>query len=105
MAEQAGAVLGRTTNFRRTVSTLEGVVTGLYPDAAEVPTHTAGDLDEIMYANVDGCSRLGHLMAAQRQALAGLPPACAVVLTQPCCLWLLMHLPCLGTLCCIKHAW
>ncbi|KAK9804074.1 hypothetical protein WJX73_002754 [Symbiochloris irregularis] len=50
--EHAGVLSARTTHFQRTIATLQGVLTGLYPDAAEsgitIPAVTAGDGNEIM---------------------------------------------------------
>lgn len=69
---QDGAVSGRTTNFSRTISTLQGVLTGLYPDASKpIPVATASDLDEIMFANVLSCERLADVMKRARYELRG----------------------------------
>ncbi len=63
---------GRTTNYRRTIGTLEYVVSGLYQSAdAAVPVTTATELDEILFANTKNCERLGALMSAQRHVLKG----------------------------------
>jgi hypothetical protein len=67
-------VAGRSTNYRRTVSTLQGVLTGLYPSAdAPIPVTTAADVDEILFANVEACGRLRRLLKSQREALKGPP--------------------------------
>ena len=63
---------GRTTNFERTKATLQGVLTGLYPEADGVPIVTAGDHDEILYANVKACKRLGPLLKSRLAAAKGL---------------------------------
>ncbi|DBB06874.1 TPA: hypothetical protein ACH3X3_009533 [Trebouxia sp. C0006] len=65
-----GAVSGRTTNFSRTIATLQGVLTGLYPEAAQpIPVATASDMDEIMFANVLSCERLADVMKRARYEL------------------------------------
>lgn len=69
---QVGAVTGRTTNFSRTIATLQGVLTGLYPQASEpIPVATASDVDEIMFANVTSCERLADVMKQARYDLRG----------------------------------
>ena len=69
---QDGAVSGRTTNFSRTIATLQGVLTGLYPDASKpIPVATASDIDEIMFANVLSCERLADVMKRARYELRG----------------------------------
>ena len=69
---QEGAVSGRTTNFSRTIATLQGVLTGLYPDASQpIPVATASDMDEIMFANVLSCERLADVMKRARYKLRG----------------------------------
>ena len=69
---QEGAVTGRTTNFSRTIATLQGVLTGLYPQASEpIPVATASDIDEIMFANVTSCERLADVMKQARYELRG----------------------------------
>ena len=44
---------GRTTQFARTIATLQGVLTGLWPDA-DVPASftTASDQGELLYGGV-----------------------------------------------------
>lgn len=65
---QADAVTGRTTNFQRTIGTLQGVLTGLYPDTLEaIPVTTAADLDEVLFANVQGCLSLKLAMNAAKK--------------------------------------
>lgn len=67
-----GAVTGRTTNFSRTIATLQGVLTGLYPDASQpIPVATASDMDEIMFANVLSCERLADVMKRATYELRG----------------------------------
>ncbi|KAK9915420.1 hypothetical protein WJX75_008934 [Coccomyxa subellipsoidea] len=65
-----GLVLGRTTNYRRTIATLQGVMTGMYPDAQQViAIQTAPDVDEILFGRTDSCERLRNLMKAQARSL------------------------------------
>ena len=71
-ARQADAVTGRTTNFQRTIGTLQGVLTGLYPDTLEaIPVTTAADLDEVLFANVQGCLSLKLAMDAAKKKVQG----------------------------------
>lgn len=48
---------GRTTQFARTIATLQGVLTGLWPDAS-VPASitTASDQGELLYGEFAPCS-------------------------------------------------
>ena len=63
---------GRTTNFQRTIGTLQGVLTGLYPDTREaIPVTTAADLDEVLFANVQGCASLKLAMDAAKKKVQG----------------------------------
>ncbi|KAL6770484.1 hypothetical protein ACKKBF_B31420 [Auxenochlorella protothecoides x Auxenochlorella symbiontica] len=56
-------LLPRTTNYARTVATLAGVLTGLYPgDEGPVPALTTPEMDEVLYANVRSCARLKELV-------------------------------------------
>ncbi len=74
---QEGLVLGRTTNYRRTIATLQGVLTGLYPDAQNaISVQTAPDADEVLFGRTDSCERLRNLMKAQARALKGAEPSC-----------------------------
>jgi hypothetical protein len=67
---QEGTVNARTTNFSRTISTLEGVLTGLYPKTEQaIPAFTASDMDEILFANVLGCERLADVMQEAKHQL------------------------------------
>lgn len=62
---QEGALSARTTNYARTIATLQGVLTGLYPSLREpVTAVTTSDIDEIMYANVKACARLKSLITS-----------------------------------------
>lgn len=62
---------GRTTNFRRTIGTLELLVAGLLQKAEEsVEITTATELDEILFCNVKRCAQLGSLMSSQRSSIA-----------------------------------
>lgn len=72
VCRQDGAVSGRTTNFSRTIATLQGVLTGLYPDTPQpIPVATASDIDEIMFANVLSCEKLADVMKRARYKLRG----------------------------------
>lgn len=65
-----GAVAGRTTNYRRTIGTLELLVAGLLQKAEDsVEITTATELDEILFCNVKRCAQLGALMSSQRAAI------------------------------------
>ncbi|GAB4816592.1 hypothetical protein N2152v2_003638 [Parachlorella kessleri] len=67
-----GLIDARTTNFARTIATLQGVLTGLYP-AAQQPFRvvTTEAIDEVLYANVDACQRLKALMYTASRADKG----------------------------------
>lgn len=53
----------RTTNYSRTISTLQGVLTGLYPELKEpVPVLTTEEMDEILFGNAEACERLTALI-------------------------------------------
>lgn len=69
---QEGAVVARTTNFSRTVGTLRGVLTGMYPDHQGPPVRvaTSAEIDEILYADTATCPHLNGYMAAARALLA-----------------------------------
>ena len=73
---QEGSIAGRTTNFARTKATLRGILTGLYPEAADVavPIVTASDEDEILYSNVKSCARLGAILKTRMTSLKGEVP-------------------------------
>ena len=84
---QDGAVSGRTTNFSRTIATLQGVLTGLYPEAAQpIPVATASDMDEIMFANILSCERLADVMKRARYELRGkaVPMTFTLLLSRYC---------------------
>ena len=69
---QEGIVVGRTTNYRRTIGTLQGVLTGLYPDTSEtVPIATSEEMDEVLFGRSESCARLSGLIKAQARALRG----------------------------------
>jgi len=81
---QDGAVSGRTTNFSRTIATLQGVLTGLYPETAQpIPVATASDM---MFANVLSCERLADVMKRARYELRGkaLPMILMLLLSRHC---------------------
>jgi hypothetical protein len=81
---QEGLLVGRSTNYRRTIATLQGVITGLYPNTSEsVPVQTAEDVDEVLFGRTDTCERLRELVKAQARALKGgcpCPHSCCLVL-------------------------
>lgn len=84
--QHAGVLSARTTHFQRTIATLQGVLTGLYPNAAEagiaIPAVTAGDGNEIMYGNANACAKLGQLNSSRLKMLKGGPAwLCSSVLT------------------------
>ena len=67
-------VEARSTNYRRTIATLQGLLTGLWPDASSaVPMRVAQDVDEVMFGRADSCERLKDLMKQQAKALKGTP--------------------------------
>ena len=67
----------RSTNYRRTIATLQGLLTGLWPDTqAAVPLRVSGDADEVMFGRTDSCERLRDLVKQQAQALKGEPSFC-----------------------------
>ena len=63
-------VKARTTNFQRTINTLQGVLTGLWPDLplskTTVPILTSGETDEILYADTKTCPHLGTFLEASK---------------------------------------
>ena len=63
---------GRTTQFARTMATLRGVLTGLWPDAS-VPSAftTASDQGELLYGNVGSCARLKQVFKLQMAETRG----------------------------------
>ena len=65
-ALQAGCVAARTTNYARTIATLKGVLTGLYPGPTAPHTPITADtleaIDEMLYANLRACERLKGLI-------------------------------------------
>eukprot|EP00884_Botryococcus_braunii_P023598 jgi/Botrbrau1/9922/Bobra.0012s0021.1 len=66
----AGDVEGRSTNYRRTIATLRGVLTGLYPNASEpVPVTVAEDTDEVLFGNTEACRRLGSMLKVMQNRL------------------------------------
>lgn len=75
VVQHAGVLSARTTHFQRTIATLQGVLTGLYPNAADdgisIPAITAGDGNEIMYGNARACARLGQLNSSRLKVLKG----------------------------------
>lgn len=72
---------GRSTNYRRTIATLRGVLTGLYPNASEaVPVTVAEDTDEVLFGNSEACRRLGSMLKVMQNRLRG---SVALVQTLP----------------------
>jgi len=52
---QGDAVRCRSTNYDRTLKTLTGVLTGLFPGCSEtIPVTTTSEIDEILFADVSG---------------------------------------------------
>lgn len=71
----------RSTNFSRTLGTLRGVLTGLYPaTTAAVPVTTSSDLDEILYAG----GALGRSSATASVESSNRQPLCCVRCAVPC---------------------
>ena len=69
---QADQVYARSTNYQRTVATLQGILTGLYPSTQEaIPVETAQDVDEILFANAGSCERLRQLLSQARDRVRG----------------------------------
>jgi hypothetical protein len=76
---QEGDVEGRSTNYRRTIATLQGVLTGLYPSASEpVPVTVAEDADEVLFGNAEACRRLGSMLKVMQQRIRGKAHSCSV---------------------------
>lgn len=67
---QEGVIFSWTTSFTRTINTLRGVLSGLYPDAAMARTSitavSAMPDKEIMYGINATCPRLGPMIEARR---------------------------------------
>lgn len=62
-AHAEGVVNARTTNYSRTIATLQGVLSGLFPGTAHpITVHTTEEIDEVLYTNVKSCGRLHQLM-------------------------------------------
>lgn len=69
---QRDQVYCRSTNYQRTVATLQGVLTGLFPNEQNpIPVETAQDVDEILFANVGSCERLQQLLMRARLQVKG----------------------------------
>ncbi|KAL4424929.1 hypothetical protein ABPG77_009658 [Micractinium sp. CCAP 211/92] len=67
---EPGVVNARTTNYSRTVATLQGVLSGLFPGTKEpIVVHTTEEIDEILYHNVTSCGKLYSLMKGLKQQL------------------------------------
>lgn len=65
-------VEARSTNYRRTIATVQGVLTGLWPDTSSaVPVRVAEDVDEVLFGRSDSCERLRDLVKQQTKALKG----------------------------------
>lgn len=65
-------VEARSTNYRRTIATLQGLLTGLWPNTSSaVPLRVAENVDEILFGRTDSCERLRDLMKQQHRALKG----------------------------------
>ena len=74
----------RSTNYRRTIATVQGVLTGLWPDTSSaVPVRVAEDVDELLFGRTDSCERLRDLMKQQAKALKGVAVARVMVWHDP----------------------
>lgn len=88
-AYSAASLLAQTTAFERTVFTLQGVLSGLYPGtAAVVPVACRTPEDEIMIGNNSTCAALPRLtdaFQAQQDATGEESQQKQQVTTQHCC--------------------
>lgn len=67
---EPGAVNARSTNYSRTIATLQGVLSGLFPGTEDpIVVHTTEEIDEILYHNVTSCRKLHSLMKELKQQL------------------------------------
>ena len=67
----------KSKNYRRTIATVQGVLTGLWPDTSSaVPVRVAEDVDELLFGRTDSCERLRDLMKQQAKALKGMAASC-----------------------------
>lgn len=58
-----GTLYGRTTNYARTIATLQGVLTGLFPRIKDpISIRTTEEMDEILFGNPEGCKKLKSLI-------------------------------------------
>jgi lysophosphatidic acid phosphatase type 6 len=58
-----GILYCRTTNYSRTVATLQGVLTGLFPDTKKgIQVKTTEEMDEILFGNAASCTRLKEII-------------------------------------------
>ncbi|KAG7667940.1 hypothetical protein Ndes2526B_g01646 [Nannochloris sp. 'desiccata'] len=58
-----GILYCRTTNYSRTVATLQGVLTGLFPDTKKpILARTTEEMDEILFGNAASCNRLKDII-------------------------------------------
>lgn len=74
-APQAGSITSRTTNFQRTIATLRGVLTGLYPGTRQpIPVQTSSVLDEILFADSKSCPHLETFMKHAKMLLTSEVP-------------------------------
>lgn len=60
---------------RRTVDTLAGVLTGLWPGAAaggaDIPVATSAAIDEVLWGNADSCARLRSMFKRYAERVRG----------------------------------
>ena len=69
---QRDQVYCRSTNYQRTLATLQGVLTGMYPNERDpIPVETAQDIDEVLFANMGSCERLRQLLVKARLRVKG----------------------------------
>jgi lysophosphatidic acid phosphatase type 6 len=64
-----GILYCRSTNYSRTVATLQGVLTGLFPDTTgPLPVKTTEEMDEILFGNAASCKRLKDIIKSTANA-------------------------------------
>lgn len=62
-AFQDTAVCCRSTNYSRTIATIQGVLTGLFPQTGTpIPVHTTEEMDEVLFGHPESCQRLKELI-------------------------------------------
>ena len=67
---KSNAIKVRSTNISRTLDTVTGVLTGLFPDSEDpILVETCEDTKEWLYPNHRNCKRLQQLMASKKKTL------------------------------------